>query len=790
LFRPRINGISRIFLHRFLSRFLLFFFPVFLLSCIGTSKVLGISRDEAAVLLKKGDTGFICQTQLPDNFSEAESRLKQLSVIHSAVPFYAGLLIGGEREQNAGSHSGSASTVSASNNLEKLLFCTALESPLLPARREAALKLIPLILESENEKEVREIQTFLDLPKFKESAEIPALLAACLYRLGRYDEAAKIDLTQPASAKLAEWSRAFYLFASIYVLSGRAFSGASSTDGFREKKIEITAFLFGNLSDDVRRWANKEAFSSAGLLMDEELAILSTRPMQGNYGVALLKLRPALSDGGSIFFRCPDLLADLGRAYQYTPSLREEGAKLFKNWAALLDGQNSNDDYKELGIFLGTLDGEAIKGRKYLVNFYAGRIERAKTQYAESTEYFKRALEFAPDELQSDACHWYILMNALAGSTAAAMRQALATMGQWNDVNYFSDVLDSLSCYFVGKRQWGSVLELFYGLEKVGASKPLAQYAWILGRAVQEGYVKTERIAEDFFRIAFEKGKDSIYYRAMAASALGVSFTFDEGKSSTETQEDSEPGSELEFLLGFFEFGASSFALPYIQAVENDLFPPELRKVAEALAASGRWKDTLDFVSRYTSRKDFELTRQDLFLFHPQPFKELIEKYASEAELGAETLYGLIRTESYFVSDAVSRSGAVGLVQLMAPTAEDMAGRIARSGGPDYRNPAMNLKDPETSIHIGSYYLRYLIGQMGNPMLALLAYNGGMGRVRRWMAADRQQAGGALPYDLFLESIEISETRDYGRQVLSAASVYGYLYYGTSMEKVAADIYR
>ena len=755
----------------------MFFLPeFFLLSCIGTSKVLGISRDDAAVLLKKGDTGFIRQTQLPDNFSEAESRLKQLSVIHNAAPFYAGLLIGGEREQNAGANS-------ASNSLEKLLFCAALESPSLPARREAALKLIPLILESENEKEAQNIRSFLDSPKLKESAEIPALLAACLYRLGRYDEAAKIDSTQPASAKLAEWSRALSLFASI-----RALSGASSTD--KEKKIEITSFLFGNLSDNVRSWANKEAFSLSGLLESEERAILSTRPIQGNYGVALINLRPALSDGGSLFFRCPDLLADLGRAYQYTPSLREEGAKLFKNWAALLDGQNTNDEYKEPGIYLGTLDGETIKGRKFFVNFYAGRIERARTQYAESSEYFKRALEFAPDELQSDACHWYILMNALDGSPAAAMRQALATMSQWNDVNYFSDILDRLSCYFVGRRQWGNVLELFSGLERIGSGKSLAQYAWILGRAVQEGYVKTERTAESFFRIAFEKGKDSIYYRSMAASALGVSLAFDEGKSSEETQEDSEPGSELEFLLGFFEFGASSFALPYIQAVENDLSPPELRKVAEALAASGRWKDTLDFVSRYTSRKNFELARQDLFLFHPQPFKELIEKYASEAELSAETLYGLIRTESYFASDAVSRSGAVGLVQLMAPTAEDMADRIARSGGPDYRNPAMNLKDPETSIHIGSYYLRYLIGQMGNPMLALLAYNGGMGRVRRWLAADKQQAGGALPYDLFLESIEFSETREYGRQVLSAASFYGYLYYGISMEKTAADIYR
>jgi soluble lytic murein transglycosylase len=624
------------------------------------------------------------------------------------------------------------------------------------------LKLVPLIFEIENEKEVQNIRSFLNSSKLKDRAEIQTLIAACLYRLGRYDEAAKINLTQSASAKLAEWNRALSLFSSLRV------SSAESSQGM---KHEITVFLFGNLSDDVRRWVNGEALSLSDFFEPEELLALSIRSTQGNYGEALPKLRSALSDGGHTFFLYPALIADLGRVYQYTPSLREEGASLFKSRAALLDGQK---------------EGETLKERKYFVNFYAGRIERAREKYAESTEYFKRALEFAPDELQSDACYWYLMMNALAVSPDAAMRQALATMSQWNDVNYFSDVLDSLSCYFTGRRQWNNILELFYGLENIGAGISLAQYAWILGRAVQEGYIKTERNAESFFRITFEKGKDSFYYRAMAASALGVSFVIEEDGSSAETV----PGSEIEFLLGFFEYGASSFALPYIQAAEKDLSPAELRKAAEALAASGRLKDSLDLVSRYTDRKDYELTRQDLFLFFPRPYKELIEKYAGEAELGVEILYGLIRTESYFVSDVVSRSGAVGLAQLMAPTAEDMAGRIARSGGPDYRSPEINLKDPEISIHIGSFYMRYLIGQMGNQMLALLAYNGGMGRVRRWLAADRQQAGGGLPYDLFLESVEFSETREYGRRVLAAASVYGYLYYGMSMKETAASIYR
>jgi soluble lytic murein transglycosylase len=69
-------------------------------------------------------------------------------------------------------------------------------------------------------------------------------------------------------------------------------------------------------------------------------------------------------------------------------------------------------------------------------------------------------------------------------------------------------------------------------------------------------------------------------------------------------------------------------------------------------------------------------------------------------------------------------------------------------------------------------------------MMALLAYNGGMGRLRRWRNAEAK-----LPGDLFLETIEYNETREYGRKVLAAAAAYGYLYYGMAMEAVIAYIW-
>jgi soluble lytic murein transglycosylase len=158
--------------------------------------------------------------------------------------------------------------------------------------------------------------------------------------------------------------------------------------------------------------------------------------------------------------------------------------------------------------------------------------------------------------------------------------------------------------------------------------------------------------------------------------------------------------------------------------------------------------------------------------------------------LEAALLYGLIRTESAFQADIVSRAGAVGLTQLMPATAGEMADRIKRQGGPDYtENDGPDLRDPEVNVHIGAAYLSYLNNRMESPLLALLSYNGGMNRVRRWRNAENRSPGTALPEDLFLETVEYSETREYGRKVLSAAAVYGYLYYDLSMKDFFTDIY-
>jgi soluble lytic murein transglycosylase len=60
-----------------------------------------------------------------------------------------------------------------------------------------------------------------------------------------------------------------------------------------------------------------------------------------------------------------------------------------------------------------------------------------------------------------------------------------------------------------------------------------------------------------------------------------------------------------------------------------------------------------------------------------------------------------------------------------------------------------------------------------------------MNRIRRWYRARE-----TLPGDLFLETVGLSETREYGRRVLSSAVLYGYLYYDMKGDSFLADMCR
>ena len=132
--------------------------------------------------------------------------------------------------------------------------------------------------------------------------------------------------------------------------------------------------------------------------------------------------------------------------------------------------------------------------------------------------------------------------------------------------------------------------------------------------------------------------------------------------------------------------------------------------------------------------------------------KHLMKDASVQHGIDYELLQALIAAESGFDTYAVSPKGAVGLMQLMPPTAERYGVKA------DKKTPlAQKLTDPKTNIRAGSSYLRDLINMFpGQLELAVAAYNAGEGAVQR--------AGNKVP--------NYPETQNYVKTVMQ---MYAYL---------------
>jgi peptidoglycan lytic transglycosylase len=126
------------------------------------------------------------------------------------------------------------------------------------------------------------------------------------------------------------------------------------------------------------------------------------------------------------------------------------------------------------------------------------------------------------------------------------------------------------------------------------------------------------------------------------------------------------------------------------------------------------------------------------------------------------------RRESEFNPGVVSGAGAMGLMQLMPGTAQDMAKRV----GVDYDRSRLT-DGMAYNTRLGSEYLAYLIEQYGqNPVLIAVAYNAGPTRARRWSEANGDPRNSAVDIVDWIEHIPFDETRNYVMRVTESLPNY------------------
>jgi soluble lytic murein transglycosylase len=188
----------------------------------------------------------------------------------------------------------------------------------------------------------------------------------------------------------------------------------------------------------------------------------------------------------------------------------------------------------------------------------------------------------------------------------------------------------------------------------------------------------------------------------------------------------------------------------------------------QAIVLSSRWGWHDQAISVAAQRGVFN----DYQLLYPRPYRSVVRNAAKQTGLETEFIYGVMRQESLYRSDAISPAGARGLLQLLPETAR----RIARSIKKPKPQPE-DLFKPEVNIILGASQLRLLTDKFnGMRMMALAGYNAGPNAARRW------QPDRPIDSDIWVENIPYNETRGYVQRVLWHSVVFAWLRTGTGQK--------
>lgn len=147
----------------------------------------------------------------------------------------------------------------------------------------------------------------------------------------------------------------------------------------------------------------------------------------------------------------------------------------------------------------------------------------------------------------------------------------------------------------------------------------------------------------------------------------------------------------------------------------------------------------------------------------PYSYKDFVKYYASTYNLDPNLVCAIINTESHFNPSAKSSAGALGLMQLMPTTAEELATQLGLE--------QVDLFDAETNIHLGCFYLNKLLNEYKTLETALCAYNAGPGNTNRWLNDTNYSQNGQT-----LSFIPFEETRNYVRKVGIFRTFYTKIY--------------
>ena len=471
---------------------------------------------------------------------------------------------------------------------------------------------------------------------------------------------------------------------------------------------------------------------------------------------------------------------------------------------------------------------------QWVAAFWYARLLAASSRKNDAASIFLELTERPPSAQDSDSALWQWLDIAMAqagaqefsdsmqpepaGANGAAPasdpRRALElgilaeVSARWKNPAFFDDILDGYLRKLLTAKSWNDAVSLAVLVSPRSSPSFRTRIEYLAGRLSETGRAYHADPSSWFRTILARPGAEE-YYRSLSAWRLGMEPPFTASlpalpappalpgpaappapatmqaaaadsalavqastSTSTSTPANSVANnarpvvSDTDFIAEYLEHDLDALASSRALAAIGSGSSATMGALSKQFSAEGLHYAALrlarDALNRGGKNPDQELYR----LVYPRAWPELITPLSAKHGIPEALMYGIVRSESVFDPQAVSRSGAVGLAQLMPATAAETAKNMGM--------PSYSLVNPADNLAIGMTYYAWVFRRFSQkPMRAMFAYNAGPTRMARW-----ETESGELPDDILLESLNLSEPRQYGKNIVQAALAYGKIHYG------------
>ncbi|MCW5982571.1 MAG: transglycosylase SLT domain-containing protein [Bryobacteraceae bacterium] len=389
------------------------------------------------------------------------------------------------------------------------------------------------------------------------------------------------------------------------------------------------------------------------------------------------------------------------------------------------------------------LQGLVAVGNHYLLRNDTARYE----------PLFRQCAESFPIESESIYCHWKISWNAYMKRSPQAstlMRQHLQL--------FPSSANAPAALYFLGRlAERERQLETARGYyEELKSRFPNYYHATLAEDRLDDGAIA--RVQASAFVKEFIAG--------LKLPDKNRADDFEPSKLTSERL----VRARLLLAAGRDDWAENELRFAVKNGAQAPLLAMELSRLAAARGDYGKSIRYIKGISPgYLSIPIEEAPEEFWQLAYPLRYREYLERYSKLRDLDPYFMAALIRQESEFDIQAVSRASARGLTQIMPSTGKSLSAKLG------YRRFHLSmLHKPDVNINMGSYYFRRQVEELdGHVEAALASYNAGLSRAKEWLTwGDFQE-----PAE-FVETIPFTETRNYVQIVLRNAHIYRRVYGG------------